>query len=82
MNGREDKNPTAFAAMHRRTCTSSEMAEDTYDDAILPNLDMVPDGRSLDDGVRAYVDVISYLHGIIVEVSAISLIWRSAKESA
>ena len=53
------------------------MAEDTYDDAILPNLDMVPDGRSFDDGVSAYVDVISYLHGIIVEGPPVCLVWRS-----
>ena len=50
---------------------------ETDDDAILPDLDVAPDGRSLDDTIRTYVHVVSNLHGVIVEIASECFIRRS-----
>lgn len=52
--------------------------EKTYDDTVPPYLDVVSDLSSLNDAVRTYVYVIAYLHWVIVEVSAVRFIRRSA----
>lgn len=49
----------------------------THDYAVLPNLDVIPDLRSLDDRPRPDVHVVADLHGVVVEVSAVRLVWRS-----
>ena len=50
----------------------------THNDTVLPNLDMVPDGCCLDYRVRSDVDMVSYFHGVVVEVATIGLIrWSS-----
>ena len=45
-----------------------------YDDAVLPNFYVVSDGRCLNHRVRANMNMVSYLHGIIVEVATIGLV--------
>ena len=50
--------------------------EDTHNDTILPDLDMVPDLCGLDDSIRTDMYVVPNLHGVIVEISTICLIWR------
>jgi hypothetical protein len=48
----------------------------TYDDTVLAYFDVVPNLRRLDDRVRTNVNVVADFHGVVVEVSAICLIWR------
>ena len=51
-----------------------------YNDAVLADLDMITDGSCLNDGVSTNVDVISYLHRIVIEVSAVRLVrWPAGK---
>ena len=50
------------------------------DDAVLSDLDMVPDGGCLDDRIGADVDVVSDLHGIVVEVASVCFVWWSESE--
>ena len=47
---------------------------DADDDTIFSDLDMVPDGGCLHDGVGANVDVVSDLHGIVIEVAPVCLV--------
>ena len=49
---------------------------DTHYDAILPDLDMVPNGRRFHNGIRTNVYMVADLHRIIVEVSPICLVRR------
>ena len=51
----------------------------THNDTVLPDLDVVPDGGCLHDGIGADVDVVSDLHGIVVEVAAVCLVWWSER---
>lgn len=54
------------------------MQDNTYNDAVLPNFDMVPNGRGLYNGIRTYMHMVSYLHGVIIEVPSIGLVrWPS-----
>ena len=51
-----------------------------YNDAVLADLDMVTDSSCLNDGVGTDVDVISYFHRIVIEVSAVRLVrWPAGK---
>lgn len=50
----------------------------THDDTIPPDLDVISYLCSFDDAVCAYVHMIAYLHGIVVEVASVCLVWRSA----
>jgi hypothetical protein len=47
----------------------------TNDDTILPDLNMVPNGCSFDDTVGSDVYMVTYFHGIVIEVSAIRFVW-------
>jgi ABC-type cobalamin transport system ATPase subunit len=53
----------------------------TYDNTILPNLHVVANSGGLDDRISSYVDVISNLHWVIVEIAAVGLIWRPTSSS-
>lgn len=55
----------------------SRTDERPHDYAIFTNLDVIAYRCSLYDAASTYVDMIAYLHGVIVEVPAISLIGRS-----
>ena len=50
-----------------------------YNDTVLANFDMVPNGGCFDDRVGAYMNMIAYFHGIVVECAAIGLVWRSSR---
>jgi len=50
--------------------------EHTYNHTVLPNLDMVSDRCCFDNGACANMDVISDLHGVVVEVPSIGLVRR------
>ena len=52
------------------------MLEYAYNDTIPADLYMVPYLSGLYDAVRTNVNVISNFHGIVIEVSAVGLIWR------
>ena len=47
----------------------------TNDDTILPDLNMVSNGCSFDDTVGSDVYMVTYFHGIVIEVSAIRFVW-------
>lgn len=49
----------------------------TYDNAVLPNFNMVSNRRSLDDTSSSDMNMISNLHWVVVEVSSIGLVRRS-----
>lgn len=51
------------------------MREATYDDAILADDNMVAYGCSLDDAIRADMDVVSDFHRVVVEVTAVGFVW-------
>ena len=61
--------------MSRQLRTKARGGE-TYNDTVLPNLYVVSDSRRLDDGVRANVDMVPNLHGVVVEVPSVCFIWR------
>lgn len=44
------------------------------DDTVLPYLNMASNGRRFDHSVGAYVDMVSDLHGIVVEVATVRLV--------
>jgi len=50
-----------------------ELANDT----VFPDFDMIANGRSFHDRVGPNVNVVSYLHGVVVEISAIGFVWWS-----
>ena len=57
-----------------------ERPGEAYNDAVLADLDMVTDSSCLNDGVGTDVDVISYFHRIVIEVSAVRLVrWPAGK---
>ena len=56
------------------TQTAIAQDEETYNHAVLSDLNVVPYGRRLHDRVRAHMYVVTDLHGIIVEVAAVRLI--------
>lgn len=62
----------------RRT-SDKYMQDNTYNDAVLPNFDMVPNGRGLYNGIRTYMHMVSYLHGVIIEVPSIGLVRRPSR---
>lgn len=49
----------------------------THNNAIFPNDNMIPNRRGFNDGVGTNVNVVSNLHRIVIEISAIRLVWRS-----
>lgn len=49
----------------------------THNNTVLADLNVVSDGCSLYHASRTYVDMITNLHRVVVEVSAICLVWRS-----
>lgn len=48
---------------------------ETYNNTILPNHNMVPNRRGFDDGVRTDVNIVPNLHWVVIEISAIRLVW-------
>ena len=58
----------------RNLALIKEETRPTYNDAVLPNLNVTSYSRRLDDRVRAYVNMITYFHGIVVEVSPIGFV--------
>lgn len=51
----------------------------TYDDAVLSDFDVASDSSCFNDAVRTDVDVVAYLHGVVVEVASVCLVWWSIK---
>jgi hypothetical protein len=49
----------------------------THDDTVLADLDVISDGGCLDNRVGSDVDIVSDLHRIVVEISAVCFIWWS-----
>lgn len=45
-----------------------------YDDAVLAYLYVVPDSSRFDDGVCANVNIIAYLHRVVIEVPSVCLV--------
>ena len=58
----------------RNLALIKEETRPAHNDAVLPNLNVTSYSRRLDDRVRAYVDMITYFHGIVVEVSPIGFV--------
>ena len=50
----------------RNLALIKEETRPTHNDAVLPNLNVTSYSRRLDDRVRAYVDMITYFHGVVV----------------
>lgn len=48
----------------------------TDNHTIFPNFNVVPNGGSFYNGIGSNVDMVAYFHWVVVEISAISLIWR------
>ena len=46
-----------------------------YDDTVLSNYNMIANGCCFNDRVRPNMNVVSNLHRIIIEISAICFIW-------
>lgn len=58
----------------RNLALIKEETRPTHNDAVLPNLNVTSYSRRLDDRVRAYVDMIAYFHGVVVEVPPIGFV--------
>jgi hypothetical protein len=58
-------------------CTGGMTCSLTDNDTVFPDFDMVSNGRSFYDRVGPNVNVIPYLHRVVVEISAIGFVWRS-----
>ena len=56
---------------------STECKFTTHDDTVLADLDVISDCGCLDNRVGSDVDIVSDLHRIVVEISAVSFIWWS-----
>lgn len=50
----------------------------TDNNAVFSDLDMVANGRSFYDRIVPDVNVVSYFHRIVVEISAIGFVWGSS----
>ena len=48
----------------------------TYDHAVLPDFDVVTNSSGFNNSPGPDVNVVPYLHGIIVEIPSIRLVWR------
>jgi len=48
----------------------------TYDHAVLPNFDVVTNSGSFNDSPGPNVNVVPYLHGIIIEIPSVRLVRR------
>jgi hypothetical protein len=59
------------------SCIQWQHADSTYDDTVFADLNIISDGGSLNDRVGTDVDIVSDLHRIVVEISAVRLVWRS-----
>ena len=53
-----------------------KLAEKSYNNAILPDFDMISDDSCFDDAVSAYMNIITNLHRIVVKSSPVCLIRR------
>jgi hypothetical protein len=51
------------------------MVTKTYNNTILPNDNMIPNRCSFDDGVGTNVNIVPNLHWVVIEISAIRLVW-------
>jgi hypothetical protein len=61
-----------------RVCLSTlskQIREESYNNTVLPNFNMVADLSSFYDRVGTYVNMVANLHWIVVEISAICFIW-------
>ena len=54
------------------------MITDTCNDAVLSDLNMVPNRRSFNNTPSADMNMITDLHRIVVEVASVGFIWRPA----
>jgi hypothetical protein len=52
----------------------------TYNYAVFPDFNVVPDSGRLHYRVCTNMNVVSHLHGIIVEISAICFVWWSDRK--
>lgn len=52
-----------------------------YDDAVLSDDNMVPNSRCFNDRVGADMNVVTDLHWIIIEISAVRFVWWSMREA-
>lgn len=50
----------------------------THNQAILPDVDMIPNRGSLNDASSSNVNMVSDFHWIVVEISLVCLVWRAA----
>ena len=60
----------------------SEKERIADNDAVLPNLDVVPDSSGFYDRVGTNMDVVAYLHRVVVEVASVRLVGRAAQSLA
>lgn len=70
----DGKFPLRIQRICEKPIESSEEA--THDHAVLPDLNMIANGRRFYDGVGTNMDKVAYFHRIIVECAAISLVRR------
>jgi len=58
-------------------CAGRATHSSTDNHAVFPDFDMVANGCSFYDRIEPNVNVVSYFHRVVVEISPIGFIWRS-----
>ena len=59
-------------------CAGGTIRSSTDNNAVFTDFDMASNGRSFYDRVVPDVNVVSYLHRVVVKISAICFVWGSA----
>jgi hypothetical protein len=61
----------------KNECTGNVTRCSTDNDAVFSDFDMVANGRSFYDRIMPDVNMVSYLHRVVIEISAIGFVWGS-----